>query len=362
MSAARTALQIETSRRNGARSRGPKTAAGKARSARNATRHGLTARTVVLVREEERAAHAALRADLSARLRPQGALEEHWARHLLDALWRLSRLDLLEARTLETLIEGEAGGGLPSLATLCRYRARIARDIREAEERLRELRNARLEKTARRTARDPARLRALAAILEARNNKEPAPAPPEEGRNEPDTTPPSPAGEANRPPRGDGNEPDTALGGRNGGDHRSAGPAPPPGARDRTGTTRPGSESGTGARTHPRHGRNEPGTRPTAQPSPTAPRPAGKPGDRRRRPATALPHGNREPARPMAPAAKAAGKESGSGARDANEPGTRRAGRATLPHLPAACQETGPPTPPSGRERAMPPRLREALM
>ncbi len=189
----RTTAQIEASRRNGTRSRGPKTAAGKARSAGNASRHGLTSRTIVLVHEEDRAAYAALRADIMARHRPQGALESHWAKCLLDALWRQSRLDLLESRVLEGLIAGEEGGGLPSLATLARYRARIARDIREAEARLGELREARIDDAVRSTARDPARLRQLAALLEAREATTHAEA--TERTNEPEHAAPSPAGE-----------------------------------------------------------------------------------------------------------------------------------------------------------------------
>jgi hypothetical protein len=39
----RTPAQIEASRRNGARSKGPVTAEGKARASRNALKHGLTA-------------------------------------------------------------------------------------------------------------------------------------------------------------------------------------------------------------------------------------------------------------------------------------------------------------------------------
>ncbi len=187
MSATRSALQIEASRRNGARSRGPETAGGKARSARNATRHALTSRTIVLVQEEDRAAYAALRADLLARHRPEGALEEHWLQCLCDALWRRFRLDLLEARVLEALLAGEEGAGLPSLSTLARYRARIARDIREAEARLGELREARIHDVARATARDPARLRTLAAILERRRADRPGATPAEDGTNEPDT-------------------------------------------------------------------------------------------------------------------------------------------------------------------------------
>ena len=313
MPATRTALQIEASRRNGARSRGPKTAAGKARSARNATRHGIASRTFVLVREEERAAHAALCTDLSARLRPRGALEEHWVQRLLDALWRLSRLDLLEARALEALLEGGEGGGLPSLATLCRYRARIARDIRDAEERLRELRAARLEETARRTARDPARLRALAAILEGRRNQEPDPPPREEGRNEPrPAPPPPPAAAAGARPRDDGNEPGQDASRRSGTPRRGTA-ARTAGGKRGPGTSDAGSEAAAGDT-------NEPGE-----------------GTPCRHPGTVLPHTHPTRPEPMAGAARAAGKSAGTIVRGTNEPGKPQSGRATLPHLPAAC-------------------------
>ena len=42
-----TEKQIAANRANGARSRGPKTPEGKARAARNSTRHGLLARSIL---------------------------------------------------------------------------------------------------------------------------------------------------------------------------------------------------------------------------------------------------------------------------------------------------------------------------
>jgi hypothetical protein len=52
--------RAEASRRNGARSRGPKTPEGKARSAQNALKHGLRAQKFVVVGDEKAAEFAAL--------------------------------------------------------------------------------------------------------------------------------------------------------------------------------------------------------------------------------------------------------------------------------------------------------------
>ncbi len=175
----RSAAQAEASRRNGAKSKGPVTDAGKARSARNATRHGLRSRTVILTTAEDRAAHARLAEAVTERYRPEGALEEHWVARLVEALWRQSRLEIIESRVLEAMILGEEAVGLPSLATVSRYRARISRDLAEAQRQLETLREERREARRRRLLREatPERLRRLADRLQQRDGrKEPEPA------------------------------------------------------------------------------------------------------------------------------------------------------------------------------------------
>jgi hypothetical protein len=87
------------SRSNGARSRGPRTAAGKARSAKNALKHGLCARKVIVAADEDAAAFAALEAALVAELAPVGPLQAVLAHRGVSAAWRLLRADRLAAGT-----------------------------------------------------------------------------------------------------------------------------------------------------------------------------------------------------------------------------------------------------------------------
>jgi hypothetical protein len=63
------------SRKNGARSRGPKTAEGKARSARNALKHGLRAEKYMVLLDEDWGEFAKLETALVAELAPESALQ-----------------------------------------------------------------------------------------------------------------------------------------------------------------------------------------------------------------------------------------------------------------------------------------------
>ncbi|MDX6750887.1 hypothetical protein SH611_13775 [Geminicoccaceae bacterium 1502E] len=140
-----TAAQSDTSRRNGGRSHGPASEEGKARSARNGTRHGLFAAELELTSEEQ-AHFEALRDDLGRRHRPAGAAEEHWVRQVAVTMLRRERLDALEMRVLDLALEGADAvreAGLPSPATVLRYRARLQRDHEHAMRELAAARDAR---------------------------------------------------------------------------------------------------------------------------------------------------------------------------------------------------------------------------
>ena len=88
------------SRKNGARSQGPRTAAGKARSARNALKHGLRARRVLLLDGEDAAEFRAFATRLQAELMPEGVLQESLVGRITIAAWRSRRADRLESALL----------------------------------------------------------------------------------------------------------------------------------------------------------------------------------------------------------------------------------------------------------------------
>ena len=90
--APRAAVQIsnaraEASRRNGAKSRGPKTEEGRARSAQNALKHGMRAQKHLVLPDEDAAEFAGLEAALVAELAPVGALQAVLARRVAVAAW-----------------------------------------------------------------------------------------------------------------------------------------------------------------------------------------------------------------------------------------------------------------------------------
>jgi hypothetical protein len=69
-----SSARAEASRNNGAKSRGPRTPEGKARSSQDALKHGMRAQKYVVLPEEDGAEFAELEAALIAELAPDGAL------------------------------------------------------------------------------------------------------------------------------------------------------------------------------------------------------------------------------------------------------------------------------------------------
>jgi hypothetical protein len=85
-----TEKQIAANRLNAAKSTGPKTADGKARSSHNAIKHGMTAKSSLLSHEDEH--HFSIwRGELMRELSPVGFSEELLVHRIIQCFWRLSR-------------------------------------------------------------------------------------------------------------------------------------------------------------------------------------------------------------------------------------------------------------------------------
>jgi len=185
--------------------RGPRTAAGKARSARNALKHGLRAAKYLVLPDEDAAEFAALETALIEELAPVGALQTLLARRVAIAAWRLARADRIEADLFAERSWGanpnaglaliRDGNGTRSFETLLRYRGAAMAEFWRA---LRTLKALQAEQAVAQAA--------GAHVLEAPTER-PAPRPPLVHRPRPDeperraapsldyvmSTPPAPA-------------------------------------------------------------------------------------------------------------------------------------------------------------------------
>jgi hypothetical protein len=143
MPATRTPAQQAASRTNGARSHGPTTEAGKARSARNGTRHGLRGGPFALLPGEDREEFVALYAAVTSDWGPRDAYEHRWVMELVTSMWRQDRLRGLELATLTAAATESppSDATVKKLTTFARYGARIDKDIGRALQALRVLRD-----------------------------------------------------------------------------------------------------------------------------------------------------------------------------------------------------------------------------
>jgi hypothetical protein len=105
----RTQKQIEAARRNGAKSRGPVTTEGKARSSQNAIKHSLTAAKVRVAAEDE-AAFNDFRQNCLDFWKPSDLYEAELVDDMITCRWRLQRVVGYETE----LLDREAGNLIES--------------------------------------------------------------------------------------------------------------------------------------------------------------------------------------------------------------------------------------------------------
>jgi hypothetical protein len=167
-----SAARAAASRRNGARSRGPKTPEGKARSAQNALKHGFRTQAHIVLPREDAAGFAALEAALAVELAPEGALQSVLVHRIACATWRLDRADRLEVEVFARQSYGNAGLGLAlirdgngtrSIETLMRYRGAAMAEL---------MRALRVLKALQAEAAEPQKMREAAPALPAPTQEE----------------------------------------------------------------------------------------------------------------------------------------------------------------------------------------------
>src|SRR5207249_6035129 len=91
----------DQSRINGAKSRGPKSSEGKARSSSNALKHGRYANNAIVLSNEDRGAFDELVAAHAQRIQPTDLIETRFTRELASIDWLLARHFAMDARMLD---------------------------------------------------------------------------------------------------------------------------------------------------------------------------------------------------------------------------------------------------------------------
>jgi hypothetical protein len=114
--------RIQSSRANGAKSRGPVTPTGRRNSSRNNLRHGLLAECVVL-EDEKTEIFDEILADLTREFNPQTEAQRGLVETMAAARWRLFRIWNIERETLLSEIEKHDDGKHPESRPALAFRA-----------------------------------------------------------------------------------------------------------------------------------------------------------------------------------------------------------------------------------------------
>ena len=147
-------------RANGAKSNGPVTPEGKAKSAQNSRKHGLTGKTAVLAHESQQEFDE-LEASYVETYKPATAAESDLVGEMVNSRWRLRRMEEMEAALFESAFKRHAEteespsaaralayvelAESKSLRTLSRYSAQSRRAYEKARNELLDLQAARLQ-------------------------------------------------------------------------------------------------------------------------------------------------------------------------------------------------------------------------
>ena len=138
-----TDAQLAANRANAARSTGPRTAAGKERAARNALRHGMSSKQLVVF-DERAEDFARFNERMRAALAPADEFEEQLVERIVICQWRLRRTGRVEAAIINGGGRDFRRRGFPPSAdagfvdapfrmdSLSRYEAALERSLQRA--------------------------------------------------------------------------------------------------------------------------------------------------------------------------------------------------------------------------------------
>ena len=101
--------KITANRRNAQRSTGPKSQEGKSASSRNATRHGLASEKLTVLPGESQDDLDALIESITGEFKPATDTERHSVDRMVQARWKLARLQRWEAAAFERILDSEWG-------------------------------------------------------------------------------------------------------------------------------------------------------------------------------------------------------------------------------------------------------------
>ena len=146
-----TKKQITANQKNARKSTGPRTAIGKAISAKNSTIHGFYS-TTVLLPEEDHDEYLRFARRLVHAYSPNGVLEEEAVRAIIEVRWQMRRANLVDSELFQIFrfYKGEDRGVGTAFAhdaaqanafsKLTRYQAFLLRKLQTAEKDLTQLR------------------------------------------------------------------------------------------------------------------------------------------------------------------------------------------------------------------------------
>jgi hypothetical protein len=182
-------LHSETARINGAKSQGPVTPEGRARSSQNSLRHGLSSVQVVIPGEDP-AEFEELRKSYLDLFQPSSLPESELADTMAAARWRLRRINRIETELLtRDLLDLDLAAAFDQMANesktpalLIRYERHLTRTYEGARKELQTLQKM---KAAQASAPQPAEVQ-----NEPKHEAVPAPRPPVAPQNEPKPTAP----------------------------------------------------------------------------------------------------------------------------------------------------------------------------